>query len=116
VNGDTPRWRDLWQSFAREFCVEPGTPRRFSLAEYMRDKSAVWDRVVAKNGLRKTELHALVLWAYGDYQLGPDWEIGSSMDKARALGFSDSLDTLQMFGRQFRHYRDEKVVPAQASG
>jgi hypothetical protein len=52
-----------------------------------------------------------VLWAYGDYQLGPDWEIGSSMAKARALGFTDSLDSFEMFRRQFQHYRDENVVP-----
>jgi nucleoside-diphosphate-sugar epimerase len=110
VNGDTPRWRDLWGSFARWFGTEPGTPRRFSLAEYMRDKSPVWDRIVAKHGLRKTNLHELVLWAYGDYQLGPDWEIGSSMDKARALGFVESVDSFEMFRRQFRNYRDEKVV------
>jgi nucleoside-diphosphate-sugar epimerase len=112
VNGDTPRWRDLWTAFAHGFGVEAGTARRFSLAEYMRDKGPVWDRIVAKHRLRKTNLHALVLWAYGDYQLGPDWEIGSSMDKARALGFRDSLDSFEMFRRQFQHYRDENVVPA----
>jgi nucleoside-diphosphate-sugar epimerase len=111
VNGDNPRWRDLWEPFARGFDLEPRTPRRFSLAEYMRDKGPVWDRVVAKHGLRKTDLHALVLWAYGDYQLAPDWEIGSSMDKARSLGFSESVDSLEMFQRQFQNYRDENVVP-----
>ena len=112
VNGDYPRWRDLWNAFGRDFAVEPGSPRRFSLAEYMRDKGPVWDRVVAKHGLRKTHLHELVLWPYGDYQLGPDWEIGSSMDKARALGFSESVDSLEMFRRQFQNYRHENVIPA----
>jgi nucleoside-diphosphate-sugar epimerase len=111
VNGDTPRWRELWASFAHDFGMEAGTPRRFRLAEYMRDKGPVWDRIVAKHALRKTDLHALVLWAYGDYQVGPDWEIGSSMDKARALGFSDSLDSFEMFRQQFRNYRNENVVP-----
>ena len=48
----------------------------------------------------------------GDYQIGPDWDIGSSMDKARALGFSESVDSLEMFRRQFQHYRDENVIPA----
>jgi nucleoside-diphosphate-sugar epimerase len=116
VNGDTPRWRELWEPLAQGFGLGPGTPRRFSLAEYMRDKGPVWARVVEKHGLRKTDLHALVLWAYGDYQLGPDWDIGSSMDKARALGFSDSVDSLEMFRRQFRNYRDENVVPSDGGG
>jgi nucleoside-diphosphate-sugar epimerase len=112
VNGDNPRWRDLWKPFAHDFGVALGTPRRFSLAEYMRDKGPVWNRVVEKHGLRKTDLHALVLWAYGDYQLAPDWEIGSSMDKARALGFSGSVDSVEMFRRQFRNYREENVIPS----
>jgi nucleoside-diphosphate-sugar epimerase len=112
VNGDWPRWGDLWEPFARGFGLEAGKPRRFSLAEYMRDKGPVWDRVVEKHGLRKTDLHALVLWAYGDYQIGPDWEIGSSMEKARSFGFSESVDSLEMFRRQFQHYRDENVIPA----
>jgi hypothetical protein len=112
VNGDWPRWRDLWEPFARGFGLEAGTARRFSLAGYMRDKGPVWDRVVAKHGLRKTDLHTLVLWAYGDYQIGPDWEIGSSMEKARAFGFSEFVDSLEMFRHQFKHYRDENVIPA----
>ncbi len=112
VNGDNPRWRDVWSQFAAWFRLEPGMPRRFSLAEYMQDKGPVWDRIVAKQGLLKTDLHALVLWPYGDYQLGPDWEIGSSMDKARALGFSESMDSLEMFRRQFQNYRHQNVVPS----
>jgi nucleoside-diphosphate-sugar epimerase len=112
VNGDYPRWRDLWTAFARWFGVAAGEPRKFRLAEYMADKGPVWDRIVAAYGLRRTNLHELALWPYGDYQVRPDWEVKSSMDKARALGFSESVDSLQMFRRQFENYRTENVVPA----
>jgi nucleoside-diphosphate-sugar epimerase len=111
VNGDNPRWRDLWVPFARGFDVAPGSPRKFSLVEYMADKDGVWERIVAKHRLRPTRLHELVLWAYGDYQVGPDWEIRSSMEKARALGFAFTVDSLEMFRRQFRNYRSENVIP-----
>lgn len=112
VNGDNPRWRELWITFAHWFGLEPGTPRKFSLAEYMADKEPVWQRIVRRHGLRETRLQDLVLWAYGDYQLGPDWPVCSSMDKARALGFRDALDSVEMFRRQFRNYRAHNIIPA----
>jgi nucleoside-diphosphate-sugar epimerase len=111
VNGDYPRWRDLWAAFAQWFGVEAGAPRKFSLAEYMADKAPVWEKIVAAHGLRRTKLHELALWAYGDYQVRPDWEVASSMDKARALGFMASLDSFDMFRRQYQNYRAENVMP-----
>jgi nucleoside-diphosphate-sugar epimerase len=111
VNGDHPRWRELWQRYAEWLGVDAGVPRRFSLAEYMADKGPVWQRVVAKHGLRETQLHTLVLWPYGDYQLRPDWDIVSSMEKARALGFREDVDSFDMFKRQFDSYAAHKVVP-----
>jgi nucleoside-diphosphate-sugar epimerase len=112
VNGDYPRWRELWSQFASDLGIEVGVPRSFSLAQYMADKGPVWERIVAKHALRKTDLHTLALWPYGDYQLRPDWDVMSSMDKARALGFHDCVDSREMFRRQFAHYRAEKIIPS----
>jgi hypothetical protein len=78
----------------------------------MADKATVWDRIVAKHGLRKTHLHTLVLWPYGDYQLRPDWEVMSSMSKARGLGFHETVDSHDMFRRQFANYRAHHIIPA----
>jgi nucleoside-diphosphate-sugar epimerase len=115
VNGDYPRWCELWTLFASELDVELGVPRKFSLATYMADKAAVWDRIVAKHGLRKTRLDTLVLWPYGDYQLRPDWEVMSSMAKARALGFHETVDSHEMFKRQFENYRAHDIIPPAAA-
>ncbi|HUP96222.1 MAG TPA: SDR family oxidoreductase [Burkholderiales bacterium] len=111
VNGDHPTWSDLWPRFASWFGLEPGGAGHFSLAEYMADKSAVWDSIVARHSLRATRLDALVLWSYGDYQFRPEWDVASSMEKARSLGFSDAVDSHDMFIRQFEHYRDENLIP-----
>ena len=111
VNGDHPTWGDLWPRLASWFGLEPGSPRRFSLAEYMADKGAVWDTIITRHGLRKTRLEKLVLWSYGDYQFRPEWDVASSMEKARALGFTDRVDSYDMFIRQFEHYRAEQVIP-----
>jgi nucleoside-diphosphate-sugar epimerase len=111
VNGDHPRWSELWPRFAAWFGLAPGVPRGLKLADCMQDKSPVWDRIVAKHGLQQTRLDALVLWAYGDYQLRPEWDVVSSMDKARSFGFHESIDSVAMFIRQFEHYRTERVIP-----
>jgi nucleoside-diphosphate-sugar epimerase len=114
VNGDYPRWSELWPSFAAFFGLESGTPRSFSLAQYMADKSAVWQRIVAKHGLRQSGLETLVLWPYGDYQFRPEWDVMSSMSKARALGFTEAIDSTDMFMRHFARYREERVIPSAA--
>ena len=67
--------------------------------------------VVLRASRTGTRLDALVLWSYGDYQFRPEWDVASSMEKARALGFTDAVDSYGMFIRQFEHYRAEQVIP-----
>ncbi|HSQ05091.1 MAG TPA: hypothetical protein VLN59_13690, partial [Burkholderiales bacterium] len=66
---------------------------------------------VRKHALRPTSLETIALWPYGDYQFGPSWDIVSSMDKARSLGFHETVDSGAMFRRQFEHYRAERIIP-----
>ena len=111
VNGDFPRWADLWPQFAANFGMRAGAPRNIRLADYMADKGAVWDSLVKQYGLRPTKLDTIALWAYGDYQLRPEWDIKSSMTKARALGFGEALDSGAIFAQHFAHYRAAKIIP-----
>jgi nucleoside-diphosphate-sugar epimerase len=111
VNGDNPRWSELWPRFATWFGMEAGAPRNIKLAQYMADKVKVWDSIVRKHALRPTRLDTLVLWTYGDYQLRPEWDVRSSMSKARALGFREAVDSRAMFIRQFEHYRAAGIIP-----
>lgn len=111
VNGDTPRWSELWPDFAACFGMKPGTPLNIKLADYIRDKTPVWEAIIKKHKLRPTRLDEIALWPYGDYQLRPEWEVVSSMDKARALGFTETLDSGAMFRQQFYHYHVQKIIP-----
>ncbi len=110
VNGDTLRWSELWPGFAAVFGMKPGTPQNIKLEVWIKDKAPVWDAVVRKHGLRATDVHQLALWPYGDYQLGPQWDVTSSMEKARTLGFSDAVNTRAMFRKQFDNYRIQGIV------
>ncbi|MDB5809662.1 MAG: hypothetical protein JWN94_1784 [Betaproteobacteria bacterium] len=111
VNGDYPRWAELWPGIAKTFDMQTGAASNVKLATYMADKGPVWDLVVKKHGLKATSLESVALWPYGDYLLRPEWEIHSSTDKARGLGFTETLDTGAMFAQHFAHYRAEKIIP-----
>ena len=111
VNGDHPRWSELWPEFARALEVEPAGARPVDLGRYMADKGDVWREVVRRHRLRATDLHELVLWPYGNYVFKPEWDIMSSTQKLRARGFGDAVDTRAMFARHFERYRAERIIP-----
>lgn len=111
VNGDAPRWSDLWPRFADYFGVRASAPQPTQLADYMSDKDRVWQDVVRKHGLRQTALQSLVLWSYAGYVFKPEWDIYSDMSKARADGFVEAINSEKMFLAAFDFLRSEKIVP-----
>jgi hypothetical protein len=115
VNGDCPRWSDLWPEFARVLDVELGRPLGIDLAHYMANKRGVWRRIVNRHALRATALDELVLWPYGNYVFKPEWDIMSATEKIHAFGFDEAVDTGAMFARQFAHYRAEEIIPTEES-
>jgi nucleoside-diphosphate-sugar epimerase len=113
VNGDYPRWSDLWPRIAADFHMKAGNPINVKLATYMADKGPVWDSIVHKHALQPTRLDTVALWPYGDYLFRPEWDIESSMEKARARGFGETLNTGTMFAQHFAQYRAAKIIPEQ---
>ena len=43
--------------------------------------------------------------------MGPQWDMTSSMEKARTLGFNDTVNTREMFRKQFENYRMQRITP-----
>jgi nucleoside-diphosphate-sugar epimerase len=111
VNGDAPRWNELWPQFARLLDVGAGTSRAVRLTRYMADKAPVWESIVARHRLRRAALDRIALWDYGDYVFRPEWDIMSAMNKARRCGFDERVDTSEMFARVFATYREQRIVP-----
>jgi nucleoside-diphosphate-sugar epimerase len=111
VNGDSPRWADLWPRFADYFEVRRGQPARMRLADDIARKEAVWQTLVERHDLVPTKLAARVLWPYADYLFAPEWDIISSVSKARRHGFSEGLDSARMFEEVFETFRRDKIIP-----
>ena len=111
TNGDLIRWENLWPRIARHFDMEVGRPQHIRLAEMMRDKAPVWDRLVAEHGLQPIPYEQVAAWNFGDFVFSAGFDIISSMTKARRYGFGEVVDTEEMFLRLFDELRSARVIP-----
>ena len=115
TNGDLIRWENTWPKVARYFDMETGPRRHISLAKYMADKGPVWDRIVAKYGLRPFAYQEIVSWPYGDFVFTPQYDIISDTGKVRRFGFHESVETEEMFFRLWNQMRADNIIPAAKS-
>ena len=111
VNGDAPRWSELWPAFADYFGVESGAPRGFRVRDYVGDKGVMWEALVREHALQPGTLESRVLWPYADYLFSPEWDIISSASKAQRHGFSETLDSSTMFLELFDTFRAARIIP-----
>jgi nucleoside-diphosphate-sugar epimerase len=111
TNGDLIRWENAWPRFAQAFGIEPGAPRRISLAQTMADKAPLWQAIVEKHRLKPYRYAEIVSWRYGDFVFATDYDVISDMGKARRYGFCESLDTERRFLEIFESYRRERIIP-----
>ena len=111
TNGDTFRWSRLWPRLAAYFGLRPGIVRTMRLESWMADKAPVWRRIAERDGLRYPDIADVALWPYGDFVWNIDWDIVSSMNRARLAGFHALEDTEDQFIRHLDAYRALKVLP-----
>jgi nucleoside-diphosphate-sugar epimerase len=122
TNGDVYAWREVWPAMAEAYGVEPGPDEPLRLAEYLPARAEIWDRIVAREGLRPIPLMRFLGEShhYADMlmNLGADavrLPILVSTIKLRQAGFPgcyDSEDTL-------RHWigvmQERRLIPPPAS-
>jgi nucleoside-diphosphate-sugar epimerase len=113
VNGDTFRWRHMWEVVASGLGVEPapypGHPT--PLVEQMVDAPAVWRRIAAREGLSEPDVDRLAPWWHTDSDLGRTVETYADMTKSREAGFQDVQDSRRSFLDLFDRLRKERVIP-----
>ena len=121
TNGDVFEWRSVWPAIADVLGIETGPDSPRSLAKFLPERSATWDRVVAKYGLRPISLEALLgeshhmsdfLFAYGAPQAPPPAFI--STIKIRKAGFTETCDTEDMFRYWLSNLIDRGILPPAA--
>ena len=118
TNGEVFEWRDLWPSFAEVLGVEVGPDRPVRLAEFLPAKAGVWDRIIAKYGLRNVPMSELVgeshhyadlCFAYG--ATSPPRPAFVSTVKVKRAGFGEVYDTEETFRYWFGKLIQRKILP-----
>jgi nucleoside-diphosphate-sugar epimerase len=116
TNGDVLEWHALWPSIADVFRMAPGVPEPRQLARFMPDQAAVWQRIVAEHDLRPYTLAELVgsSWQFADAVFGYGGAAASTLlstIRIRRLGFTDCVDTEDMFRDQLRRLQAARILP-----
>lgn len=111
TNGDYFRWCNVWPRIAEAFDMPWAEPQTISLTAHMADKAPLWDEMVRRHQLQPYRFDEVVSWAFGDYVFGAEWDVMSSVTKARQHGFHDVVDSEEMFVRLLRTFREQRIVP-----
>jgi nucleoside-diphosphate-sugar epimerase len=111
TNGDLFRWESMWPKIARFFGMEAGPVRTISLVRFMSDKAPVWERIVQKHGLQNHPYGEIAAWGFGDFVFASDYDIISDLGRIRRLGFTETVDSEEMFMRLFGEFREQKIIP-----
>jgi nucleoside-diphosphate-sugar epimerase len=118
TNGEVFAWRDLWPAFAEELGVEVGPDEPLSMAEFLPSRAAVWDKIVAKHGLRPNSMEDLLgeshfytdfCFAHGAEEPPPPAFV--STVKIKQAGFTDTWDTEESFRHWMRVLIQRGVLP-----
>lgn len=121
TNGDVFEWRNVWPAMAETLGIETGSDKPTSVAAYLKQNADVWERIVAKYGLRLRSLQELVgqgdqhadfAFAYGA-PAGPRAFV--STVKLRQAGFTKTIDTEESFRNALQSLIDRKFLPPTAN-
>ncbi len=118
TNGEVFEWRDMWPALAAVLGVDTGPDRPASLAAMLPAKADVWDRIVAKHGLRPVSMAEFVgeshhyadfCFAYGATSSPPPAFV--STVKVKQAGFTETYDTEASFCHWLQVLIDRKILP-----
>ena len=117
TNGDVFEWRNVWPGIAETLGVKAGPDMPTSVTAYLAENVTIWEKIVAKYGLRSRSLRELVgqgdqhadfAFAYGA-PAGPRAFV--STIKLRQAGFAKTVDTEISFRNALQSLIDRKFLP-----
>lgn len=111
TNGDHYRWKHLWADLARFFDIAVEEPQPIPLAEYMADKSHVWDAIVQRHNLVPTAWWQIASWPFVQGIVNVGFDLVQSTVKIRQAGFAECIDTHQSYLGHLQRLRDARLIP-----
>ena len=111
TNGDHIRRRRQWPLPAEALGLPAAAPQAISLARHVGARPEVWQEIVARHGLRQTEVGELLSWDVADFMFGIGWDVHSSTVKIRQAGFAECVDTGAEIERLVALLRARSYIP-----
>ncbi|WP_441254327.1 SDR family oxidoreductase [Bradyrhizobium sp. 613_E4_N2_2] len=118
TNGDVFTWENIWPAVADALEMKPGKPIPLSLAKEFPNWVSSWDALRRKHGLVSPDLADFVglSFQYADYSMrygqtesGPPSIV--STVKINRAGFTEMMDTEDMFRKWFKQAKDSRLLP-----
>ena len=114
VNADRAKWFEVWHGIGRFFDMpiqieENGMSTEAIAVEA--EESGLWADMIKKYGLRDQPLRSLMPRNTIDSFMMIDWDQPYSIEKTRAAGFTETIDSTKMFCDMFQTLRDVKAIP-----
>ena len=118
TNGDVFAWQNVWPAIADALDMKPGDAVPLSLAQSFPQWIAPWEALRRQHGLTSPGLEAFVglSFQYADYSMrhgrtdpGPPSIV--STVKINQAGFTEMMDTEEMFRKWFRLARASRLLP-----
>ena len=114
VNADRAKWFEVWLNIGKWFDMpielkENGMSTDAIMLEA--EKSGLWDDMIKKYGLRDQPLSRLMPKTTIDSFMMIDWDQPYCVDKIRNAGFTETVDSSEMFCDLFQTLRDVKAIP-----
>ena len=118
TNGDVCAWREVWPTLADLFGIEQGPDEPLQLAQYLGDRSAIWDEIVRRHGLRPLSLKSFLGEShhYADILLRKDATAIQrpmllSTIKLRKAGFTGCRDSEEVLRRLVMEMKMRRLIP-----
>ncbi len=118
TNGDVFTWENIWPAISDALGMKPGKPVPLSMAKEFPNWIEPWDALRRKHNLLAPGLQEFVglSFQYADYSMryghtesGPPSIV--STVKINRAGFTEMMDTEDMFRKWFRQAREERLLP-----
>ncbi|KAF9895130.1 hypothetical protein FE257_000032 [Aspergillus nanangensis] len=113
ADGETVTWEQVWPGICAYFGlvgVEP-EQRPVDMEGFVTQHQGVWDRVVERYGLKKGLLEAHN-WGHTHFMLVDfDFDREYSLERARSVGFTESVDTVDGYKIVFDRMVEAKMIP-----
>jgi nucleoside-diphosphate-sugar epimerase len=121
TNGDVFAWREVWPAMADAYAMDPGPDEPLRLADYLPARAEIWDRIIAREGLRPIPLDRFLGQShhYADALLRTGIETISqpilvSTIKLRRAGFSDCYDSEDSLRHWIGEMARRRLIPPPA--